>query len=150
APDPLVTKRLGVEAGGHLAALPEAYADSLRYDDPGAAEDAADQRAEVGLVPAVVGPVLFMLVAPVAQLAAVEPGELRQQQRHRPRLAEVARLLRVEVVARVAVHRRPPVRPRLRLKRGPVEVEPGGRVVVNERGEAVALPQFQEEAQQVV
>ena len=97
-PDGLVAKRLGVEAGGHLAPVAEPDADALGHGHARAAEDAAEQRAQVGLVPAAVGPGLLVLVAPVAERPAVEAGERGQERRDIGLLREVFGLLGVEVV----------------------------------------------------
>ena len=92
APEGLVAERLGVEAGGQLAAVAQPHADALGHGHARASEDAAEDRAQVGLVPAVVGPGVFVLVAPVPVLPAVEAGERRQERRARSAACRNTRL----------------------------------------------------------
>src|SRR5262249_35161807 len=127
-PDGLVTERLGVEARRELTAVAEADADPLRHRDLRAPEDPAEPRAELGPAPAAVGPGRLVLVAPVPERPAVEPGERREQGGETRLLGEVRGLLGVEVVEAVAVDVMPPVRPVLRAQGGSVKREGGRRV----------------------
>src|SRR5262249_46361169 len=96
-PQRIIGERVGIETGGQLAALAEVNAHTARHGDAAAAKHTAHQRAQVGLVPAVVGPGLLVLVAPVAVLGAVQAGKLRQQRRYARLLHEVICLTRVEI-----------------------------------------------------
>ena len=75
APDGLVTKGLGVEACRQFAALAQPDAYPLGNRHARAAKDTAQYRPQLGLVPSVVSPGSFVLVAPVAVASAVESRE---------------------------------------------------------------------------
>ena len=112
-PEGLIAERLGVEAGGQLAVVAEPHADAFGNRHARAAEDAAQDRAQVGLVPAAVGPGVFVLVAPVPRLAAIEPGERGQERERSLLLYEIRGFLGVEIVDAIAIDRVLPVRPLL-------------------------------------
>ena len=116
-PERFDLQRVRVEAGGHLAVVAESHAHAARHRQLAGAKHAALERAEIGLIPAVVAPDVVVLVAPVAVLAAVEAGPFGQQQRQRSLRAEVQRLARVEVVDAIAVDVMRSVRPILRPQR---------------------------------
>src|SRR5262249_27394377 len=77
-PEGVIREGPRVEAGGHLAVVAESDADAFRDRRPRAAEDAGEERAEVGLIPPAVGPGRLALVAPVAVGATVQTGILRE------------------------------------------------------------------------
>ena len=79
-------------------------------------EDAAEHRAELGAVPAVVSPGCFVLVAPVSIIAAIEPGKLGQEHRAGV-LAKVLGFFDVVIVEAVTIDRLLPAGPILRMKR---------------------------------
>src|SRR5262249_14268876 len=122
APNRVERQRLGVEAAGELALVSESNANAFGHPQPASSvKDAAQHSAQVGLVPAVVAPDVVVLISPVAQLTAVQPGKGREQMRPMTLPAEEERLFEIEVVEAVAVDLMLPERPHLRIERRAVE-----------------------------
>ena len=140
APQGLVAERLGIEAGRQLAVVAQPHADALGHGHARAPEDAAQQRAQVGLVPAVVVPGRLVLVAPVAVACRRRGRELGQERRDARLLQEVLGLLGVEVVEPVAVDRDAASSASARAERGAVVGELGRRVGCWSRRRPPALP----------
>ena len=153
APEGLIAEGLGIEAGGQLAAIAEPDADAFGDGHPRASEDAAEQVAQVGLVPATVDPGRRRSGCPSGRAfrrrgrgtAAARPG-------YRRLLREMLGLLGVEVIDPVAVDRMLPVRPSLGVQRPAIERELGRRVRMAEQVPGGTQPrpsEVQQEADEV-
>src|SRR6185312_13016122 len=81
APEGFVAKGLGIEADGKLAAIAEAYADSLGHDHVRTVEYAAHERVELRLVPPRVYPARLILISPVPLAPSVETRKGGEQRR---------------------------------------------------------------------
>ena len=152
APEGLIAEGLGIEACGQFAAIAEPDADALGHDHPRASEYAAEQVAQIGLVPASIDPGVIALIAPVSQFSTIEPGVLGQQDRDGALLREMLGLLGVEVINAVAVDRMLPVRPLLRVHRVAIERELGRNVRMAEQvagGSQPRTAEVQQEADEV-
>src|SRR5262249_47628831 len=98
----------------------ETKTDSLGNGDARAAKDAAEQRAQVGLIPAAVGPGIFVLISPVTRHTAVETGELRQERKRPLLLAEILGFFAIKVIDTLAIDGQLPGGPLIRKKGSPI------------------------------
>ena len=116
-----VAQRVGIEAD--VEPITELEADPAHDRLSESVEDAGLHRAEDRVVPAAIAPGLLVLIAPVPERAAVEPGILGKERRRGADGSEPPRFLGIKVELPVAVDRQLPIGKRLRDERGPIGLE---------------------------
>ena len=93
----------GVVACRALAFRSKPHAHGLRHFDSRAVKDSRQPPADVHLVPPSVAPRAFILISPVTIATRVQSGEFGQERARTG--VPISRLLRVEIVDAIAIHR---------------------------------------------